>query len=286
MTGQIVAQSPVAGGAAARVVRLGWARARYEIRNYFRATDALVFTFLFPTMLFVIFAAAFSSSGDVGAGPDGKGGISVAADYLPGLIASGILLSGVQNLGIDIAGERSDGTLKRLGGSPLPAASYFIGKILMVFVTAIAQVVLLLLVARILFGVTLPTDGDVWLRFAWIFVLGVVMSAILGIGISGLPRTGRSASAVIVPILLVLQFISGVFLNFSNLPDWLKTVASVFPLKWVAQGMRSVFLPARFEALEVGGSWDLGAMAAIIGAWTVVGLVIAITTFRWVRKDG
>ncbi len=269
----------------ARTLKLGWVRGGFEIRQYFRATDALIFTFLFPTLLFVIFAAAFSSSGDIGTGPDGKGGITVAAFYLPGLIASGILLSGVQNLGIDIAGERSDGTLKRLGGSPLPAPSYFIGKILMVLVTAIAQVGVLLLVARILFDVALPTTADAWLRFAWIFLASIVMSAILGVGISGLPRSGRSASAVIVPILLVLQFISGVYLNFNQLPDWLKSIASVFPLKWVAQGMRSVFLPARFESLEVGGSWDLGTMATIIGAWTVLGLVIALLTFRWVRKD-
>lgn len=276
---------PAVGGVG-RTLRLGVLRVGYEVRSYFRQSDALFFTFLFPSVIFVIFAAAFSASGDVGAGPGGKGGITVAAYYLPGLVASGIVLSGIQNLGIDIAVERGDGTLKRLGGSPLPVASYFLGKVGMVLVTALAQLVLLLLVARFAFGVTLPDDGAAWGRFAWLFLLSILMSVMLGIGISGLPRSGRTASAVIVPILLILQFISGVYFNFSALPGWLKTFAGIFPLKWIAQGMRSVFLPERFAQLEQTKSWDLGTVALMIAAWAVVGLVVALLTFRWVRKDG
>ena len=269
----------------ARTFALGLERARYEIRQYFRAGDALFFTFLFPTVMFVIFAAALGS-GEVGADAHGHGGISIAAYYLPGLVAAGIVLSGIQSLGIDIAGERSDGTLKRLGGSPLPVVSYFLGKVGMVLATAVAQLALLLTVARLVFGVALPASGALWARFAGIFLLSILMSVVLGIAISGLPRSGRSASAVIVPILLVLQFISGVYFRFADLPDWLRNVAGIFPLKWIAQGMRSVFLPDRFAAAEQTGTWDLGMMALMLVGWTALGLVVARLTFRWVRRDG
>ena len=274
---------PAEGSDPARTLRLGALRTAYEVRQYFRQSDALFFTFLFPSLLFVIFAAIFGTSGSVGARPDGTGGISVAASYLPGLVASGIVLSGIQNLGIDIAVERRDGTLKRLGGSPLPVVSYFVGKVGMVLVTAIAQLLLLLLVARLAFGVALPDTAALWGRFAWVFLLSILMSVLLGIGISGLPRSGRTASAVIVPILLVLQFVSGVYFRFADLPGWLQTLAGVFPLKWVAQAMRAVFLPARFAALEQTRTWDLGTAALVIGAWAVAGLVIALLTFRWTR---
>ena len=269
-----------------RTLRLGARRIGWEVRQYFRERDTLFFTFLFPTVIFVIFAAAFSASGLVGRRPDGTGGITVAASYLPGLVAAGIVLSGIQNLGIAIAQERSDGTLKRLGGSPLPVVSYFLGKAGMVLVTALIQLALLLAVARLVFGVALPSDAEHWLRFTWLFLLSIVMAAVLGIGISGIPRTGRSASAVIVPILLVLQFVSGVYFRFDQLPDWLQTLAGVFPVKWVAQGMRSVFLPEDFATLEQTGGWDLGTTALVLAAWTVVGLVVARLTFRWVRRDG
>ncbi len=268
-----------------RTIRLGLSRIGYELKVYARQGDSVFFTFLFPIVMLSIFAVAFSTAGNIGAGPDGKGGITFAAYYLPGMVAAGMLLSGVQNLGVDIAGEKGDGTLKRLGGSSLPVISYFIGKIGMVFVSAVFQVILLLLVAHFAFAVELPTEADKWWLFAWVFALGVITSCVLGIALSALPRSGKSATAVVIPIVLLLQFISGVYLQFTMLPEWLQNIASVFPLKWMAQGMRAVFLPSDFAAVEQGGTWNLGWVAIIMGVWFVVGLLLTRMTFRWIRKD-
>ncbi len=264
---------------------LGIDRARYETLVYFRQGDTILFTFLFPVIMLTIFSVAFSSAGNYGTKPDGSGGISAAAFYLPGMIAAGILLSGVQNLAVDIAVERGDGTLKRLAGTPLPVVSYFIGKLGQVFATSILQIALLIAVAHFAFGVALPGAGAKWLTLVWVYLLGIVTSAVLGIALSRLPRTGKSATAVIVPIVLVLQFISGVYLQFSMLPSWLQNVASVFPLKWLAQGTRSVFLPDSFHTLEQGGTWNLGGVLVALGIWLVAGLVASLVTFRWIRKD-
>ena len=201
------------------------------------------------------------------------------------MVAAGMLLSGIQNLGVDIAGEKGDGTLKRLGGSPLPVISYFIGKIGMVFVSAVFQAALLFIVAVVFFNVELPTDPEKWLTFSWVFVLGVITSCVLGIALSALPRSGKSATAVVIPIVLLLQFISGVYLQFNMLPVWLQNFASIFPLKWMAQGMRSVFLPEKFASVEQNGVWDLGWVAIILVVWFVVGLLLTRMTFRWIRKD-
>ncbi|WP_349627081.1 ABC transporter permease [Leifsonia sp. C5G2] len=265
---------------------LGLERVRYETMLYFRQSDTIFFTFLFPVVMLGIFSVAFQGLGNVGAAPDGTGGISRAAYYLPAMIAAGILLSGVQNLAVDIAGEKSDGTLKRLGGTPLPVMSYFIGKMGQVLATSILQIGLLLVVAWLAFGVELPTEPDLWLRFAWIYLLSITTSAVLGIALSAVPRSGRSATAVIIPIVLILQFISGVYIPFDVLPSWLQTIASIFPLKWIAEGMRSVFLPADFASQEPSGSWQLGWIAVVLLIWLVAGLVASRITFRWIRKDG
>jgi ABC-2 type transport system permease protein len=262
-------------------IALGLDRARYETKLYFRQGDTVFFTFLFPIVMLSIFSVAFSEQNF---GPD-DAPLSAAAFYLPGMLAAGLLLSGLQNMAIDIAGEKSDGTLKRFAGTPLPVLSYFIGKIGQVFVTGVLQAALLLLVARFAFDVELPTEPGQWLTFAWVFVLGVTTAAILGIALSGLPRSGKSATAVIIPIVLVLQFISGVYLGFSQLPVWLQNVASVIPLKWMAQGMRSVFLPSGYESVEQGGTWNLAGVAIVTVIWLVVGLVVTRVTFRWIRKD-
>jgi len=268
---------------AGRTLRLGASRIRYEVKTYFRQGDAVFFTFLFPLVMLTIFSVAFSEQ-SFGTDADGNN-VNAAEYYLPAMLAAGLLLSGLQNLGVDIAGEKSDGTLKRFGGTPLPVMSYFIGKIGQVLVTGLLQAALLIGVAAIVFRVSLPTTSENWLTFAWVFLLGVITSAVLGIAVSGIPRTGKSATAVIIPIALVLQFISGVYLSFAQLPEWLQNVASIFPLKWMAQGMRAVFLPSNYESAEVGGSWDLATVALVTGVWLVIGLVVCRLTFRWIRKD-
>jgi ABC-2 type transport system permease protein len=266
-----------------RALRLGMLRIAYEVRSYFRVGDTVFFTFLFPVLMLTIFSTAFGDQ--VFGETDGGQTLGAADYYLSAMLAAGLLLSGVQNLAVDIAMEKSDGTLKRLAGSPLPVVSYFLGKIGQVFVTATLQAALILLLAVVVFGVDLPTDPGRWLTFAWVFVLGVATSAVLGIGLSGLPRSGKSATAVIIPIVLVLQFISGVYLVFSRLPEWLQNVASFFPLKWMAQGMRYVFLPDGFGAVEQNGDWNLHGIALALGIWLVAGLITARLTFRWIRKD-
>ena len=264
------------------VLRLGLARTGYEIRTFFRERDAVVFIFAYPIIMLAIFATVFGQDGAT-VGPEP--GIPFAQYFLPGMVATGVMLSSFQNIAISIAVERDDGGLKRLHGTPLPPASYFLGKTGQVLVTAAVQTALLLAVAALAFDVPLPTDPHRWLTFAWVFVLGTATGSVCGVAFSSVPRTGRSASPVVIPVVLVLQFVSGVFFQFNELPTWMQQAASVFPLKWMAQGMRSVFLPAEAESWEVSGSWQHGATAAVLLVWAVGSLVVAVRTFRWQRRD-
>jgi ABC-2 type transport system permease protein len=115
----------------------------------------------------------------------------------------------------------------------------------------------------------------------WVTLLGSAACTLLGIAVSSLAKNGRSASATVTPIALVLEFISGVFFQFSQIPVWLQTVAAFFPLKWMTQGLRSVFLPDSFAAQEPAGSWELGRVALVLTVWCVAGLVLCVLTFRW-----
>lgn len=259
------------------VLSLGLARTGLELRQFFRERDSMVFTFSFPVIMLAIFGAVFS-------GPIAQG-VTFTQYFTAGMIASGIVLSSFQSLAIGIAVERDDGTLKRLRGTPMPPAAYFLGKIGLVLVTSVVQTAVLLVVGFLLFDLDLPSSPGLWVRFAWIFVLGSASGTVVGIAYSSLPRSSRSAGAVVSPVVIVLQFVSGVFFVYSELPGWMQDVAALFPLKWLAQGMRSVFLPPSFEAQEVAGSWELGTTALVLAAWTVVGLLLALRTFRWQRRD-
>ncbi|HMO11106.1 MAG TPA: ABC transporter permease [Actinotalea sp.] len=263
-------------------LQVALARTRVELLQFFRERDAVVFVFAYPIIMLAIFATVFGQDGAT-VGPDP--GIPFAQYFLPGMVATGVLLSSFQNMATSIAVERDEGGLKRLRGTPMPPAAFFLGKVGSVLVTATIQLVLLLAAAAVLFGVDLPTEADRWVTLAWGFLLGTASGTVAGVAFSSVPRSGRSASAVVIPIVLVLQFISGVFFVFSELPTWMQQVSSLFPLKWLAQGMRSVFLPDWALEIEPSGSWEHGTTAAVLGAYLVVGLVLGVRTFRWRRRD-
>lgn len=258
-------------------------RLNIELKQFFRERDAIIFIFAFPVVMLVIFASAFASQRQFVTG--GGAAITAAQYYVTGMVATGVMLTSFQNLAIFIAVERDDGTLKRLRGTPMPPLVFFIAKIAQVAITTIIQLVLLLAVAHFAYGVDLPRTSALWLRFGWLVLLGSAAGTVLGIAFSSVPRSGRSAGAVVTPIVIVLQFISGVYFTYGDLPQWMHAVASVFPLKWMAQGMRSVFLPPQLVAAEPGDSWHIGGAALVLSLWLVVGLFLAVRSFRWIRRD-
>jgi len=167
----------------------------------------------------------------------------------------------------------------------MPPVAYFMGKIALVAVVTVIQLALLLTVAHIVYGVDLPQTSALWLRFGWLLMLGTAAGTVLGIAFSSVPRSGRSASAIVTPIVIVLQFISGVYFLYGELPPWMRAIASLFPLRWMAQGMRSVFLPPELVEAEPGGSWHIGTAAVVLAVWFVAGLALAVRSFRWMRRD-
>jgi ABC-2 type transport system permease protein len=255
---------------------LGRRQGATEIKQFLRSREQVVFTMAFPIIMIIIFGSIFS--GDLG------GGVKFTQYFVTGMIASGLMTTGFQALAIQIPIERDRGVLKRLRGTPMPKSVYFIGKVAMVPAIAAAETVILLAVAVPFFDVSLPSSASKWLTFAWVALLGITACTLCGIAFSSVARTGRSAPAVVTPVALVLQFISGVFFVFTELPGWLQHVAALFPLKWMCQGMRSVFLPETFATQEPTGSWELGRVALVLGAWCVLGLLLCLTTFRWTSK--
>lgn len=256
-------------------LNLGLRRGKLEIKQFTRQRESVVFTLLFPLILLAIFGSVFKNT----IAP----GVTFSQYFVAGMVASGLVNSGFQQLAITIPMERDYGSLKRLRGTPMPVASYFIGKSLLVFVSMIIQVILLLAGGYFFFGLNMPTDATKWITFTWLIILGTASSTILGIAFSTVPKSGRGASAVVSPVVIVLQFFSGVFFIFTQLPSWMQQVAAIFPLKWLTQGMRSVFLPDSFAANEVAKSWETGRTFLILLIWLVVGFFISLRTFKWSR---
>lgn len=257
-------------------IRLGLHRGALEIKQFMRQRESVVFTIFFPLILLAIFGSVFKNT----IAP----GVQYSQYFVAGMIASGMVNSGFQQLAIMIPMERDAGTLKRLRGTPMPLASYFIGKSILVLASMIVQTVLLAAGGVAFFGLKLPATSEKWWLFALLLVLGSANSTALGIAFASVAKSGRGASAVVSPVVIILQFFSGVFFIFTQLPHWMQQVAAIFPLKWLTQGMREVFLPDSFASQEVAKSWETGRGLLINGIWLIIGVALAAKTFRWDRE--
>ena len=207
-------------------IALGRRRIGIELKQFFRDWNSAIWNFSLPVLLMISFGSIFGDQ------PLGGTDISSSQYLVAGMVASGIVYSSFQNLAIAIPVERADGTLKRLRGTPMPAVSYFIGKITTVFLIYIVQVTLLIIVGVLLFDVHVPS-GSQWVTFVWVSILGLISCTLLGIAFSSVPKSAKGAPAIVTPVVLVLQFTSGVFFLFSQIPTWMQYFASIFPLNTV-----------------------------------------------------
>jgi ABC-2 type transport system permease protein len=257
--------------------RMGLSRGVIELKQFFRERDAVVFTFILPAFILLMLGFIFDQ-------PVHGTDVRLSQIFAASMIAYGILSTAFISVGVGISADREDGTLKRLRGTPATAGAYVIGKIILVAVTTLAEVALMLGVGILLFHVKLPTEPDRWLSFGWLLLLAIVCCTLLGIAASSLARSARSAPAVMNLPVLGLGFASGIFVHVASLPSAMAAVSSVFPMKWMGQGFRSVFLPDSLAAQEVAGQWEPGRTALVLAAWCVLGLVLSLATFRWTDR--
>jgi ABC-2 type transport system permease protein len=84
------------------------------------------------------------------------------------------------------------------------------------------------------------------------------------------------AAASISPFtVVILSFISGVFVPIDTLPDWLEQIGRVFPLFHLADGLQTTLAPN-------AGGIGLGAEnVAFLVLWAAIGVAIAARRFHW-----
>ena len=262
----------------ATALALGYRCARLDTKRFLRNRAAVIFTLAFPIMFLVLFGLIFHGTIE---------GTTVRYSELlvTSIMASSLASVTFVSLAITVTTERDSGELKRLAGTPMPKAAYFIGKIGQVFAISVVEVALVMVIGLVAFKLKLPTSGGRWATFVWVFVLSVVACTLLGIAMSSVPKNAKAAPAVVNLPFVGLQFISGIFVPFTQLPNSLRTIAGYFPLKWMAQGIRSAFLPDTFAQVEQAHAWEHGRTALVLAAWIVIGAVLCLRTFRW-TTDG
>jgi ABC-2 type transport system permease protein len=236
---------------------LAWQQFRFERKLFWRNPSAAFFNFLLPLLLLVLTATAF--------GVDDEG-LEV---LIPGVAGMGVLANTFTSLAFNLTVLREDGVLKRIRGTPIPAGAYLAGLMGSVTLNAFLQVAMVVVIGNVAYGVDWPADPLLLVAFA---LLGVACFAALGVAFSHAIPNQDAAPAYTNAVFLPLIFISGVFYSTDELPEALKLIAEALPLKHLIDGL---------SAAIVGGGDHVAIAAAVLGAWTLGGLVLAVRFFRW-----
>jgi ABC-2 type transport system permease protein len=255
-------------------LRIGLSRVVPELKMFVRRPEQLGLTFSMPAVICILLGSIFATKL-----PHSE--TSTGAVIAASMLGYGILSTSFINLGIGIASDRETGALKRLRGTPATASSYFIGKISLVAVASLAEAVVLLTVGVLVFKLRLPTDVFGWFTLTWVFLLGIVSCSLLGIFISNFASNAVSAAVITNGPAVGLQFVSGTYVPLILLPAWMLTLGSIFPVKWMAQGFRSVLLPSNMAVYEPAGSWEHWQTFFVLTAWSIGGLIACLAVFRW-----
>jgi ABC-2 type transport system permease protein len=250
------------------VSRLVAHQVRYELVKFWRDPQAVFFTIALPVVFLVIFASIFGNET-----LDDRSGLKVSTYYVPGIIALGVMAAAFVSLAIGLVEQRERGILKRLRATPLPPGAFIAAKAAIAVLLTVLIAVVLTLIGRVLYGVTVPTDRAPGLLLT--LMVGTAAFCCLGFALSGVVHSANAAPAVANMITLPLQMISGIFFPADQIPDAVLTVAKVFPVYHLAQGLLDGFDPN-----GPAGGIDPVALAVLL-AWGLVGAVVAVRTFRW-----
>ena len=161
-------------------------------------------------------------------------------DYMvPGILVQLVTVIGTLLTAMNIVREKEIGTLDQLSVTPLNRGTFIAAKLIPLWIIALVELTLGLIVGRFLFDV--PLVGSLGLVF---LVAGVYLIAALGTGllISTLVDTQQQAMFITFFMVMIYLLMSGLFTPVRSMPDWAQWIAAVNPVKHIIGVMRAVML--------------------------------------------
>jgi ABC-2 type transport system permease protein len=246
---------------------------RYEQRAYWRNRGRGIFTFVFPIMFLVIFGSLNN-----GAHVHSRGGISFDTFFVPGILAYGIIGTTYVNLAISTAILRDEGVLKRMQGTPLPRWAYIAARIGSTVLIMLAITVVTLVLGAVAYNVHVRASTLPGLIAT--LILGTAAFTTLGIGITRFIKNAEAAPVIVNLTVLPLTFISNVWFPTDTLPHWLNTIAKIFPIRPLADGLQYAFDP------RTTGAGFKGSDLLSLAIWTGIGVLLMIKFLRQPQGEG
>ena len=249
---------------------------KWEQKQFWRNPAAAVFTFVFPLMFLLIFSSLYGNDRI-----DQLGGIKFVQQYVPAIIAFGLISACYTNLAFTLSLRRSQGILKRKRGTPLSVFTYMGGIIGNVTIIAALLTVVTIIVGIVVFGIQFPQFGTRVFTLVVDLLVGAFCFSACGIMVANIVPNEEAAPAIINIILFPLLFISGAF-SYVKSDTALAKVAAFFPVRHLILACQSVFLP---PPQVRGAGWEPRHLVIML-AWGVGAALLAARSFKWEPSSG
>jgi ABC-2 type transport system permease protein len=247
--------------------RLALHQFRFDQKVFWRNPASVFFTVMLPLIFLFIFATIFGND------EIDELGVKTTTYYVPAIIALAVISATLQSLAINLTQDREGGLLKRVRGTPLPTYDFVAGRVGNSLVVSVLMVVLVGVIGLLVYGVDVPTNTlpAVLVTLA----VGAFSFCCLGFALTAAIPSEDAAPAISNAVVLPLYFISGIFIPENEIPEGVLSFADHFPIRHFFQAFFEAWDPSTTGA---GFAWgDL----AVVAAWGLVGLAVAIRWFRW-----
>jgi ABC-2 type transport system permease protein len=149
--------------------------------------------------------------------------------------------------------------------TPLTIAEYVSGLVATSVMTSVIGLVVMVVVARAAFGLSLLVYGPALAAFLGVlFVFGIALG-ILGTAI--VLRLGPAAEWLIWPIPALLSPFAGVFYPLSTLPSWMQSVSRILPPSYVFESLRTIAAGGLPSSSDLAIAASLALLALALAAW-------------------
>jgi ABC-2 type transport system permease protein len=251
-------------------LRLAAHQFRFDQKTFWRSPTSVFFTVALPLIFLIIFATIF--------GDDEVEtlGVKTTTYYVPAILTLAVISANLQSVAIQLTEDRENGILKRGRGTPMPSWVFFAGRVGNAFVISALMLVIVPGIGRVIYSVSIPWEhvAAVVLTLA----VGAATFACLGIALTAAIPNFDAAPAITNVTVLPLYFLSGVFIPESEIPDGVLHFASFFPVRPFFQAFYESWSPT-----ATGSAIEWGHLA-VVAAWGVFGLVLAVRYFRWTPR--
>ena len=252
--------------------RLALHQFRFDQKTFWRNPGSVFFTVALPLMFLIIFESIFGND------TIEELGIKTTTYYIPAILTMAIIGATLQSLAIQLSSDRDAGILKRGRGTPMPSWVFFAGRVGNAIVLTALMLVIVPAIGWLLYDVSIP-----WEHLPAVMVtlaIGTASFCCLGIALTTVIPNEDAAPAVTNVAVLPLEFLSGIFIPQSEIPDSVLHFADLFPIRHFFEAFFAAWDPA-----TVGSAFEWGHLAIVAG-WGLAGLAIGVRFFRWTPRGG